>query len=80
MKDVIDVLAAVEEFYDSTYVREGLNLLSEAMKNRLDTFDNPSVSIADWRSQIPSNFEPPDVLALVRLRIAHSISAGFCEE
>lgn len=73
-RDVYDSLAAIEEYYDATEYKQGLHLLSLAMKAPAAQ----SGVVPDWRAAISSKFDAADVVSLVRLQLAKALGRQFC--
>ncbi|CCG82715.1 Nucleoporin nup85 [Taphrina deformans PYCC 5710] len=74
LRDIYDMLAAIEDFYDSKQFSQGLELLTSSMQ-----VPSTSTEIPDWRTCITPKFDARDVLALVRLRVAKAIAHKFCK-
>lgn len=77
MRDILDSLAAMEEFYDSEHFEDGLSMLDSALSSAQK--GNAGSSI-DWRSEVRNKLEAHDVLAHVRLRIAQTLASRFSRE
>lgn len=76
LRDIFDILAAIEDFVDSDQYAAGLELLSQSMKRPAQD----GAGMPDWRAGLTERLGAQDVISLLRLQISRYMAARFLRE